>query len=77
MISLILSHTAVLVYDYFLTFSMEVELVWCNKFSLTALLFYFNRYASIIEALIDCIFTPISGGSAPVSVLYYPVDLFC
>ena len=37
-----------LIYDYFLTLSDEVELVWCKRFSWPKLLFICNRYIPIL-----------------------------
>ncbi|KAI0773665.1 hypothetical protein C8Q74DRAFT_1368240 [Fomes fomentarius] len=36
--------TSMMVYDYTLTFSSEVDMFWKRKFGLASALFYFNRY---------------------------------
>lgn len=47
--SFALSLTALLIYDYMLTFSMEVERFWVpHKISATTTLYFVNRYAGLV-----------------------------
>lgn len=46
------SSLGVLCYDYCLTLRREVELFWTRSFHVTALLFYFNRYGSVVSSIL-------------------------
>ncbi|KAH9947290.1 hypothetical protein B0H21DRAFT_708591 [Amylocystis lapponica] len=48
-------------YDYFLTFSREVELIWKRKFTGVTVLFILNRYAWMLGRLLDTF--PLTGSS--------------
>lgn len=39
-------------YDYLLTFSDEIELVWAKEWSIPNIIFYFNRYLPFLDALL-------------------------
>ncbi|GJE89146.1 hypothetical protein PsYK624_052400 [Phanerochaete sordida] len=41
---------ALIVYDYVITLDQEVNNVWRRKFTAASLLFYVNRYLSILAA---------------------------
>ncbi|KAA1476597.1 hypothetical protein DENSPDRAFT_933153 [Dentipellis sp. KUC8613] len=43
---------ALLIYDYFLTFSDEVELIWYSRWSITKILFFLNRYVPFVDIVI-------------------------
>lgn len=43
--------TALLYYDYFLTFSMEVKYIWRRKFRLSTLLYIWCRYGLVANVI--------------------------
>lgn len=43
---------AVYFYDYFLTFDREVELFWKRKFTGASMIFYLNRYTTIVQFIL-------------------------
>ncbi|KAJ7809689.1 hypothetical protein B0H14DRAFT_1496224 [Mycena olivaceomarginata] len=43
------SSVAILVFDYALTFSLEVSLIWKSKWSLPKVLFILSRYSTIFD----------------------------
>ena len=47
----ILFYLALILYDYFITLTLEVELFWKGKCRSATMLFYFNRYLSIIYSI--------------------------
>ncbi|KAI0800171.1 hypothetical protein C8Q74DRAFT_1363952 [Fomes fomentarius] len=47
--------TTLLWFDFFLTFTTEVERIWRRKFTGATLLFLVLRYASLLQSLLDCI----------------------
>ena len=47
--------TAILAYDYLLTFPREVRFVWTRKFSPATALFLLNRYLIILLYFVDFI----------------------
>ncbi len=49
------STTALLWFDFFLTFTTEVERIWRRKFTGATLCFLVLRYASLLQSLLDCI----------------------
>ncbi len=42
------SHSAILYYDFILTFRLEVEQFWGHRLSWASGLFFLNRYSSIL-----------------------------
>lgn len=63
--------TALLFYDYFLTFDLEYTHIWKGKTSLATLLFYANRYFSPIGMIfaVTAAFIPNASDSTYVPVL--------
>ncbi|KAF9782428.1 hypothetical protein BJ322DRAFT_1111291 [Thelephora terrestris] len=51
--ALLFACVTLLVYDYMLTFQLEVELVWKRQWGLGTVLFVFNRYSPFIESIIS------------------------
>ncbi|TDL18649.1 hypothetical protein BD410DRAFT_489666 [Rickenella mellea] len=72
--------TALIFYDYVLTFSTEVSEIWNSKFSGAHTLFYLNRYSYIISTILGfpigslIIQTPFKTFSAKTQILTYHVD---
>ena len=44
-------HTAVLYYDYALTFGMEVEYIWNSRFRASTMLYIWCRYALVANVI--------------------------
>lgn len=42
-------NSAILFYDYFLTLPQEVQCIWGRKLSAPTVLFYVNRYGTLIS----------------------------
>lgn len=53
----LVSSTALLVWDYILTFDQEVEHIWRGSFSGAKLLYFLNRYAYLGEVFFDILLT--------------------
>lgn len=54
--SLVTQFASVLVlYDYLLTVSDEIQYVWMNKTSTATVIYYLNRYIIIFMALVDAV----------------------
>ncbi|EMD37429.1 hypothetical protein CERSUDRAFT_123397 [Gelatoporia subvermispora B] len=51
--AVVLAFAVVIVYDHFITFSNEVRLIWGRKLSSVTLLFYANRWAALVWALLQ------------------------
>ena len=56
----ILTSVALLVFDYLLTFREEFQLFWRRKWTGATVLFFLNRYLTLIEHILNMI------GSSPV-----------
>ncbi|KAF8134204.1 hypothetical protein K438DRAFT_1883440 [Mycena galopus ATCC 62051] len=48
------SSVAILVFDYALTFNLEVSLIWGSKWSLPKVLFLLSRYSPVIDVPLAC-----------------------
>ena len=46
-------HAALVLYEYIVTFSTEVQLFWGRKITGATVLFFLNRYMKLLDVLLD------------------------
>ena len=61
-----------MVYDYFITFDLEVSEIWQKRMTGAKILFFLNRYLFLIAQFLTVLFTLIPRLDSSVSFLLLP-----
>ena len=57
---------ALVAYEYFITFGLEVELFWKRKVALASVLFFMNRYVPFIVNMMNSPFIDVPQQVSPI-----------